>query len=78
MAQVIAFGNELIRINPSDHFQIQYSKSNGRIWSIRYKGTKTSPGQFLDLLNNGAEILAITTNGTYYTKSNGTTWTKRS
>lgn len=68
-------GNELIRINPTNANKIEYSTTAGRSWHSRYSGT--SCGNFLDILDNGKEILANTSKGLYYSTTNGRSWHKR-
>ncbi len=76
MAQMIKVGNELIRINPSNKQKIEYSTNNGSSWYVRYQGS--SYGDFMDLTDNGKEILATTSKGLYYTTNKGSSWYKRS
>ena len=57
MPQLITYGNELIRINPSNN-KIEYSTNRGSSWITRYSGSGC--GQFRDLLEYGNEIIACT------------------
>ena len=76
MALMINRGKELIRINPKNSNQIQYSTNDGRSWNTRYSGS--SCGEFKDLIDNGNEILAQASKGLYYSKNDGRSWNKRS
>jgi len=76
MSQMIKRGKEIIRICPSNKQKIEYSTSDGRAWSTRC--LNSSYGDFLDLTDNGKEILAMTSKGLYYSTSDGRAWSKRS
>ena len=75
MSQLISRGKELIRINPGNKSKVEYSATDGRTWVTRFSGT--SCGDFLDLTDNGNEILATTSKGLYYSPNDGRTWNKR-
>lgn len=74
MPQMITYGSELIRINPSNN-RIEFSTSNGRTWLTRFSGS--SCGRFVDLLEYGNEIIALTDKGVYFSTSSGRTWLAR-
>lgn len=74
MPKMIQYGSELIRINPANN-HIEYSTSQGRMWSSRYTGS--SCGTFIDLLPYGNELLAATSKGVYYSTSEGRMWSSR-
>ncbi|MBO5829809.1 MAG: exo-alpha-sialidase [Paludibacteraceae bacterium] len=74
MAQMINFGNELIRINTAKN-TIEYSLNQGRTWYVRC--TSSSYGCFCDLLVYGKELLACTSKGVYYSVNEGRTWFAR-
>jgi hypothetical protein len=76
MAQMITRGKELIRINPSNKQKLEYSTNDGRSWHARYSGS--TYGDFMDLTDNGKEILATTSKGLYYTTNEGRSFSKRS
>ena len=76
MSQMIKRGGELIRINPSNKQQIQYSTNEGRGWSTRF--SSSSYGDFIELTDSGKEILAQTSKGLYYSKNEGRGWSRRS
>lgn len=76
MSQMLNRGEELIRISPKDPKRIEYSRNSGSSWSSRYSGSST--GKFIDLTDNGKEILATTEKGLYYSKNEGRSWSKRS
>jgi hypothetical protein len=75
MSQIISKGDELIRINPTNNNKIEYSSTSGRSWHIRYSGVLY--GNFIDLVDNGKELLASTSKGLYYSTTNGRSWHKR-
>lgn len=76
MPQMINYGGELIRISPKDNKKLEHSKNNGRSWSLCCSGS-SAYGKFLDLMDNGDELLATTDRGLYYSKSKGMTWSLR-
>ncbi len=76
MAQMIVRGKEMIRINPTKKTKIEYSNNQGRSW-IGCSLTSIY-GEFLDLTDNGKEILGTTSKGLYYSTSEGRGWIKRS
>ena len=76
MPQMINYGGELIRISPKDSKRLEYSRNNGQVWTLRCSGS-SNYGKFLDLMDNGNEILATTEKGLYYSRNKGQTWTLR-
>lgn len=72
MPQMIRHGSELIRISDRNPAQLEYSKNDGRTRIMLCSGT-TSVGEFIDLTDNGREILAKTTRGLFYSKNGGRT-----
>ena len=72
MPTMIKYGEELIRISPKDNKKIEFSRNNGLTWILRC--TNSSVGGFLDLMDNGSEILATTQKGLYFSKNKGLTW----
>jgi len=56
---MINYGGELIRISPKDSKKLEYSKNNGLSWNQRYAGS-SSYGKFIDLMDNGNELLVTT------------------
>jgi len=64
MAEMINRGKELIRINPAKRNRLEYSTSSGRGWNSRYSGSVC--GDFIDLTDNGKELLATTGKGLYF------------
>lgn len=75
MPMMINYDGDLIRISPKDNNKIELSKNNGSSWILRY--TSSSVGSFLDLMENGSEILATTQNGLYFSRNKGATWILR-
>jgi hypothetical protein len=59
MSVLLNRGKELIRINPSNPQRLEVSINSGRVWSLRFYGLSTV-GAFIDLVDNGKEILAPT------------------
>ena len=76
MSQIIVAGKEMLRISPQNACHIEYSYNGGRSWLVRYLGT--TAGQFKDLQIVGNEIIALTSKGTFYSKTQGRTWLFRS
>jgi len=76
MSQLIVIGKEILRISPKNANHIEYSYNGGRSWLVRYLGT--TAGQFQDLQVVGDEIIALTSKGTFYSKTQGRTWLFRS
>ena len=70
-------GQELIRISPKDARKIEYSTNGGRFWATRCQGTSTRD-KFIDLTDNGKEILGQTDNGKlFYSTTEGRSWIRR-
>lgn len=76
MSQMIKRGNEILRICPSNKQKIEYSTNDGRSWNLRCSGG--SQGDFVDLTDNGKEVLAMTSKGLYYSTNDCRSWNKRS
>lgn len=76
MARMIKWKNGLLRINPTVAKHIEFSPDEGRTWQFRYGGNQ-GDFEFLDLMENGNEIVATTTKGTYYSTC-GASWMWRS
>ncbi len=77
MPQMISYGGELIRISPRDNKKLEYSRNKGLTWSVRCSGSYNYGG-FLDLVDNGSELLATTEKGLFYSRNKGLTWSRRS
>ena len=71
MPQLLTYGNELIRFNPSNN-HIEVSTTRGMSWYTRCSGG--SLGTIRDLLVFGNEILALTDKGLYVSTSKGASW----
>ena len=76
MPQMINYGGELIRISPKDNKRLEYSRNNGLTWSARCSGS-SNYGKFMDLMDNGKEMLATTEKGLFYSTNKGVTWSVR-
>ncbi len=76
MSTMIRRGKELIRICPKDNKKIEYSTDDGRNWHPR--SSSSSYGEFIDLQDNGKEILAQTSKGLFYSTDDGRNWHRRS
>jgi hypothetical protein len=76
MPQMINYGDELIRISPKDSKKLEYSKNNGLSWNQRCAGS-SSYGKFIDLMDNGKELLATTEKGLYFSTNKGLSWNVR-
>lgn len=70
---MIRLGNRIIRINPNDPRELQYSESSGSYWT----NLCSQHFRFLSLMDNGSELLAETSEGLYYSTSGGLYWTRR-
>ena len=75
MPQMIKYGDELIRISPKDNKKIEFSRNNGMTWITRC--ANSSVGGFLDLMDNGTELLATTQKGLYFSRNKGLSWILR-
>ena len=76
---MVKWQNKLIRINPNPTNQsdkLQSSSDNGYNWCM-VGGNHFNLGQFQDLMENGDEILATTSNGLFYSRDGGLNWNKR-
>lgn len=73
MPKMISYGGELIRISPKDSKKLEYSKNNGSTWYQRHSGGN-GVGGFIDLMDNGNELLATTEKGLCYSKDKGVSW----
>ena len=76
MAQILNRGKELIRISPQDSRKLDCSINDGCTWTGRFYGN-ASTGSFIDLTDNGKEILATTDKGLFYSINEGRTWNRR-
>ncbi len=76
MPQMIIKNRELIRISPKNKRKIEVSSNNGGSWMTRCAGTANT-GEFLDLVDNGSEIIATTENGLFVSSNNGESWIRR-
>ena len=74
MAQMIQRGKEWIRINTQKNI-IECSKDGGRSWHNRF--TSDFAGCFVDLFDNGSEILGYTSKGIFASKDDGHSWQSR-
>ena len=77
MPQMIVYNGELIRISPKNKRKIEVSTNHGGSWMTRCVGS-ASTGEFLDLVNNGSEIIATTEKGLFVSSNNGGSWIRRS
>lgn len=77
MPTMINRGRELIRISPKDNKKLEYSTNGGVFWNTRFAG-ESRLGTFFDLMDAGKELLATTSNGLFYSATNGQTWQLRS
>jgi hypothetical protein len=74
MAQIIQRGKEWIRINTQNN-TIECSKDGGLSWDIRF--SSECKGTFMELMDNGTDILARTSKGIYSSKDEGHSWHRR-
>ena len=73
---MIKYSGELIRISPKDSKKLECSKNNGLSWNLRCGGSNNY-GKFLDLIDNGREMLAATEKGLFYSTNKGVSWNIR-
>lgn len=73
MAQMVEFGREMIRINPSNN-TIEYSR-DGRNWTRRYSSQYY--GTFYDLCVVGSDIYAASAKGVIYSRDGGLNWSTK-
>ena len=76
MPIMIVCGKEIIRICPTDKKKIEYSTNQGRTWIRRFTSNNTI-GEFIDLMDNGKEILATTSTGLCFSTNEGRSWIMR-
>ena len=76
MSRMINYGGELIRISPKDNKKLDFSRNNGLSWNHRFT-SNDSVGKFLDLMDNGDEMLATTDKGLFYSRNKGVSWNAR-
>ncbi len=77
MSQMIEHKGILYRIDPKAANRLQYSKNKGVSWMLKMVAP-SSMGEFVDLMDDGNEILATTTKGLYYSKNGGSSFMLRS
>jgi hypothetical protein len=73
---MINLGKELLQICSKDAKKLEYSTNDGRSWNIRFSGS-SSVGEFLELTDNGDEILGTTEKGLFYSTNDGRSWYRR-
>ena len=77
MPQLIVKDGEMIRISPKNKRRLEVSTNNGGSWMTRCAGAANT-GEFLDLVDNGTELIATTENGLFFSTNNGESWIRRS
>lgn len=73
MAQLLQYGAEMLRINPSNN-SIERSR-DGRNWSRRY--SSQTYGIFHDLCIVGSLIYAATSKGVIFSRDGGLNWSSK-
>lgn len=76
MPIMINRGKEMLRISPKNNKSLEYSTNQGRTWTIRYMGSPVT-GSFIDLMEDGKELLATTDKGLFYSTNDGRGWILR-
>ena len=71
MAQLLQYGAEMLRINPSNN-AIEYSR-DGRNWTRRF--SSQCYGTFFDLCLVGPDVYAATQKGVFFSHDGGRNWT---
>ena len=75
MPQLITYGNELIRINPSNN-KIEYSTNRGSSWICRSSGSVAKT--LIAVQDGGRELLGSSNDGhLYYSTNKGSSWIRR-
>ncbi|MCR4856800.1 MAG: hypothetical protein K5890_01185 [Bacteroidales bacterium] len=77
MPQLIVKDGEMIRISPKNKRRLEVSTNNGGSWMTRCAGAANT-GEFLDLVDNGTELIATTENGLFFSTNKGESWIRRS
>jgi len=77
MSTMVIKGKEMIRISPKDPRKLEYSNNNGANWLTRWPA-QSRTGSFIDLMDNGRELFATTSEGLFCSTNNGLSWTRRS
>ena len=75
MGLMVTLGRELIRYNPSNG-HIEYSTSQGRVWSTRYSGSSIGSVKSLIVYRN--ELILCSDKGVFCSTSQGRVWAVRS
>jgi len=76
MGQMVKWQNKLVRINPNDSTQLQFTTDNGINWFMMGVG-HLNGGKIQDLMDNNDELWATTSNGLFCTKDGGVNWSKK-
>lgn len=71
MAQLLQYGAEMLRINPSNN-SIEYSR-DGRNWTRKFSSQYY--GTFYDLCLVGSDVYAATQKGVIFSHDGGRNWT---
>lgn len=77
MATMLNFEGRLIRINPTNAKQLQYSTNNGLSWHVK-SNASSSMGSFIELMDGGGELIARCEKGLYYSTNEGLSFHFRS
>ncbi len=72
MANSVSWGQETIRINPSDPNKLE-SSQDGIRWTERFCGNR-SVGEFYSISEDGSSLIATTNHGDFFGASNGSMW----
>lgn len=75
MGMIVTHQDELLKINTQKNC-IEYSRNEGKSWHHQGDINKDF-GEFMDLMDNGKELLGTTTKGLYYSKNKGKSWHKK-
>lgn len=77
MATMISFDGRMVRINPANPKQLQYSTNKGLSWHV-LSNSNLSMGSFLELMDGGSELLAQCEKGLYCSTDRGMSFHLRS
>lgn len=72
MANSVSWGEETIRISPTDPRRLE-SSPDGIKWTERFCGNN-SVGEFRSIGEDGCDLVATTTRGDFFASGNGSIW----
>ncbi len=73
MSSIVYIGMQLIRISPSDSFQLELSENAGISWRKQFLGSENM-GEFYYLGKRNQTLFAKTAKGSFKSETLGKTW----